>query len=151
METGHWNRKGRSHLLAEEHLCSCGQIQTERHVVEACPLTDNTRQVYNMIRLKDLFKDNISIHKTCAIFYEIRDTFKWLCMLPSYVMYFMCLKCFICFIYLMLQVIYVFFYIFFICVCMCVFGVSYLNKLFCHSSCIFVLCVFGIFYLLNMF
>ena len=39
VETGRWNRRGRGRLPLEERLCSCGAIQTERHVVENCPVS----------------------------------------------------------------------------------------------------------------
>ena len=76
VETGRWNRRGRGRLPVEERLCSCGQVQTERHVVEACPLTENIRQMYDITRLEDLFNDNISNHEACAVIHEILEIFK---------------------------------------------------------------------------
>ena len=36
IEQGRWNRRGRGRLPVEERLCSCGQIQSEQHVLEQC-------------------------------------------------------------------------------------------------------------------
>ncbi|MPC76348.1 hypothetical protein E2C01_070758 [Portunus trituberculatus] len=76
VETGRWNRRGRGRLLVEQRLCSCDQIQTERHVVEDSRLTENTLQVYNTSRLEDLFNDSISSHEARAIIHEILEIFK---------------------------------------------------------------------------
>ncbi|MPC39828.1 hypothetical protein E2C01_033377 [Portunus trituberculatus] len=76
VETGRWNRRGRGRLPVEERLCIHGQIQTGKHVVEDCPLTENTRQVYNISRLEDLFNDNISSQEARAIIHEILEIFK---------------------------------------------------------------------------
>ena len=43
VETGRWNRRGRGRLPLEERLCPCGEVQTELHVVESCPLTQPLR------------------------------------------------------------------------------------------------------------
>ncbi|MPC90304.1 hypothetical protein E2C01_085281 [Portunus trituberculatus] len=39
VEEGRWNRRGRGRLPMEERGCSCGQVQTQRHVTEHCPRT----------------------------------------------------------------------------------------------------------------
>ena len=76
VETGRWNRRGRGRLPVEERLCPCGQVQTERHVVESCPFTENIRQRCDITRLENLFDGNISSHGACAIIHEILETFK---------------------------------------------------------------------------
>ena len=43
IESGRWNRRRRGRLSVEEYLCSCGSLQTELHVLEYCPLTDDIR------------------------------------------------------------------------------------------------------------
>ena len=35
-ETGRWNRRGRGRLPMDERLCECGNVQTERHVIQDC-------------------------------------------------------------------------------------------------------------------
>ena len=55
MEEGRWNRRGRGRLPREERLCSCGQIQTERHVIEHCPRTFTLRQQFQLTTMGNLF------------------------------------------------------------------------------------------------
>ena len=43
VEEGRWNRRGGDRLPLKERLCSCGQIQTERHIIENCPRTSTLR------------------------------------------------------------------------------------------------------------
>ena len=71
METGRWNRRGRGRLPVEERLCVCGLIQTERHVVETCPITQDIRQKYNVSTLRDLFIENRPAENLCKIIHEI--------------------------------------------------------------------------------
>ena len=44
IETGRWNRRGRGRLPVEQRLCPCGSVQTEPHVMESCPMTENVRR-----------------------------------------------------------------------------------------------------------
>ena len=76
IETGRWNRRGRGRLPFEERLCGCGQVQTERHVVQDCPLTHNIRQMYNIEFLEDLFSGKYSPDIACRISYEILDIYR---------------------------------------------------------------------------
>ena len=46
IETGRWARLPRENRL---HVCSCGQIQTEQHVLLQCRLTQNLREDYPMV------------------------------------------------------------------------------------------------------
>ena len=43
IETGRWNRRGRGRLEVAERLCPCGAVQTELHVLESYPLTQDVR------------------------------------------------------------------------------------------------------------
>ena len=43
VETGRWNRRGRGRLPIEERLCSCGAVQSEEHVINSCPVSQNIR------------------------------------------------------------------------------------------------------------
>ena len=76
VETGRWNKRGRGRLPLEERLCVCGDIQTERHVVEVCTLSENIRQVYRITTLEDLFSDDIPHSTTCKIIHEILELYK---------------------------------------------------------------------------
>ena len=48
IETGHWNRLRRGRLEVAERLCPCGDVQTELHVLESCPLTQDIRTTHNL-------------------------------------------------------------------------------------------------------
>ena len=41
IETGRWSRKRR-----EDRLCTCGEIQTEKHVITQCGRTEHIRAAY---------------------------------------------------------------------------------------------------------
>ena len=67
VEVGRWNRRGRSRLPMEERLCSCGEIQTENHVVRDCPLTLNIRLNYNIIDISSIFSSERPVADQCRI------------------------------------------------------------------------------------
>ena len=48
VERGRWNRRGRGRLPLEERLCPCGQVQTEKHIIENCPISLPVRQSYHV-------------------------------------------------------------------------------------------------------
>ena len=75
-ETGRWNRRGRGRLPLEERLCSCGNIQTERHTVEDCPLTHRLRSQYQFSSMEQLFSDQFNPEVTCRIIYELLNTYR---------------------------------------------------------------------------
>ena len=65
IETGRWNRRGRGRLPIEERLCPCGEIQTELHVVEACPITHDVRTNLNISSFQQILaKDAQTTMKT---------------------------------------------------------------------------------------
>lgn len=75
IETGRWNRRGRGRLPPEERLCTCGAIQTERHVVERCTQTQHLRNRYAYRTLEDIF--NIFQNEVvCEILYNVLQTYK---------------------------------------------------------------------------
>ena len=71
IETGRWNRRGRGRLPVEERLCVCGLVQTERHVIENCSISQRFRDRYHFNTLEDLFSDNFSDEMKCQIIHEI--------------------------------------------------------------------------------
>lgn len=81
VETGRWNRRGSGRLPVDEHLCVCGSVQTEKHVVEACPLTENIRQRHDVGSLEDLFANDKPHDMTCKIIHDILELYNWCCLL----------------------------------------------------------------------
>lgn len=76
IETGRWNRRGRGGLPVVERLCQCGLVQTERHVVEVCPLTAHLRTTYNVSVLEDLFTDGFPHERVCKMLHEVLKIFE---------------------------------------------------------------------------
>ena len=76
VETGRWNRRGRGRLPLEERLCPCGDIQTERHVVESCPMTQDVRAVYSITTLEQLFLVTNNPSSLCEAIHNILSIFK---------------------------------------------------------------------------
>ena len=58
IETGRWNRRGRGRLEVAERLCPCGAVQTELHVLESCPLTQDIRIRYNFTAWTQIIDDD---------------------------------------------------------------------------------------------
>ena len=75
VETGRWNRRGRGRLPMEERLCSCGEIQTEIHVVDHCPLSQHLRDQYEFTSISDLMSERFSNQMSCKIIYEILNLY----------------------------------------------------------------------------
>lgn len=75
IETGRWNRRGRGRLPVEERLCECGQVQTERHVVQDCSLTQNIRHFYDLTTCEELFFGKYSPDLTCEIIHKILNVY----------------------------------------------------------------------------
>ena len=77
VETGRWNRQGGNPLPLEERVCSCGEgIQTERHVIEVCSLTQGVRSRYRVTSLERLFSGTFCHKTVCKIIHEILNVFK---------------------------------------------------------------------------
>ena len=76
VETGRWNRRGRGRLPMEERLCVCGQVQTEQHVVEQCPITSEVRVRYGLYCIKDLFNRKYSDEISVKITHDILNLFQ---------------------------------------------------------------------------
>ena len=76
IESGRWNRWGRGRLPVEERLCTCGAIQSERHVIEDCPISLDIRQAYNVNDMTELFNGRYNNETSCKIIAEILDLYK---------------------------------------------------------------------------
>ena len=71
VEKGRWSRRGRGRLPMEERLCPCGQIQTEAHVIESCPMSLQIRQMYNITTINDLLLVREDYDKVCMIIHKL--------------------------------------------------------------------------------
>ena len=72
IETGRWNRRGRGRLPREERLCVCGEVQTEWHVVENCPVTRDIRQRVGLNRVQELFSGKYTYDVACKIVHDVQ-------------------------------------------------------------------------------
>ena len=70
IETGRWNRRGRGRLPIEERLCECGEVQTEKPVVEYCPKAQQLRNKYGVTTLHGLFS-NCGNDTQCKFIHDI--------------------------------------------------------------------------------
>ena len=75
IETGRWNRRGRGRLEVAERLCPCGAVQTELHVLESCPLTQDVRTSYNFHSFNQLIRID-SQFPVAEIVYKILSYFQ---------------------------------------------------------------------------
>ena len=76
IETGRWNRRGQGRLPIDQRLCSCGEVQTERHAIESCPLTNQLRVDYEFTTLESLMVQNTNNSLVCDIVHKILNTYK---------------------------------------------------------------------------
>lgn len=76
IETGRWNRRGRGRLPREERLCVCGNIQTEKHVVEDCPVSIHIRNSVRLSNMDDLFNGKYSHAESCLVVYDILQLYE---------------------------------------------------------------------------
>ena len=72
IEKGRWSRVPR-----EQRLCPCGNVQTERHVIAACAITDHIRDRYSDVETFQLpeFFNNRNVSEQCKVCYECLATF----------------------------------------------------------------------------
>ena len=59
----------------EERLCPCGEIQTEEHVINNCPLSQHVRDEYKFTSIADLMSDKFPIEVVCKIIYNILNLY----------------------------------------------------------------------------
>ncbi len=75
VEVGRWKRRGRGRLPLEERLCPCGQVQTEVHVIEQCPLSQHIRDTYTYSTLQELFSGSFDNTRLCIIISSILNLY----------------------------------------------------------------------------
>ena len=66
---------GRGRLPPQKRLCVCGDVQTERHVVEVCPVSSHIRQAVALTTLEDLFNDKYTNDQSCKIVHDILNLY----------------------------------------------------------------------------
>ena len=71
VERGRWNRRGRGSLPWEDRLCSCGQVQTETHVIENCPVSLDLRITYSITTVDDLMVHRTDYASVCGIVHRL--------------------------------------------------------------------------------
>lgn len=76
IETGRWNRRGRGRLPREERLCVCGEVQTEKHVVEDCPVSSRIRDSTGLRNMEELFNGKYSHYESCKISNDILNLYE---------------------------------------------------------------------------
>lgn len=70
VEEGRWNRRGRGRLPMEERLCTCGQVQTERHIIEQCHRSALLRQQYGISTMENLLIERNDHGAVCNIVHK---------------------------------------------------------------------------------
>ena len=60
----------------EERLCQCGLIQTERHVIEECILSEHLRREFNTNLLTDIFSGEQAYTHVCKFVHKVLDIYK---------------------------------------------------------------------------
>ena len=76
IETGRWNRRGRGRLPIDQRLCQCGQVQTERHVIEECVMSQHLRDFYHYNSLNNLFLETNDLSKTLQFVHSVLNVYK---------------------------------------------------------------------------
>ncbi len=71
IETGRWSR-----LPSEERKCTCGEIQTERHVVNECVRTRDVRMMYDGVSSYPLLFHESDMSKVATFLYECLRVFE---------------------------------------------------------------------------
>ena len=71
VEEGRWNRRGKGRLPLEERLCDCGEIQSERHVIEQCLKSAVLRQQYGITTIENLLVEIDDYESVCGVIHSI--------------------------------------------------------------------------------
>ena len=75
IESGRWNRRGRGRLPVDERVCSCGVVQTEKHVIEVCERTAYMGRLYDFASVENLF-EMLDYKSMCHIVHKILSVYK---------------------------------------------------------------------------
>ena len=75
IETGRWSR-----TPSEQRVCQCDEnsVQTERHVLIQCRLSEASRARYPMLcfdNIKVLLNETVFLYELCAYVHEVTDIF----------------------------------------------------------------------------
>ena len=76
IETGRWSRTPR-----QDRVCVCDgiQVQTERHVLLECPLSEHLRGRYSMLQfvnINDLLNEDVYVRELCSFIFDVFEIFK---------------------------------------------------------------------------
>lgn len=71
VEEGRWNRRGRGRIPLEERLCECGEIQSERHVIEQCPKSAELRRQHGITTMENLLVERDNYKVVCGVIHSI--------------------------------------------------------------------------------
>lgn len=66
IKTGRWSR-----LPREERLCPCGEIQTERHIIENCRLSQEVRLKFSLDFRCETIMNCINVNAANAVYETI--------------------------------------------------------------------------------
>lgn len=76
LEVGRWSRRGLGQLPLAERLCVCGDVQTEVHVIESCPLTQHIRDTFSLSSINYMFSANHDNSLVCTIIWQVLEIYK---------------------------------------------------------------------------
>ena len=75
VETGRWSRMPRERRSC---LCNNNQVQTEKHVLLDCPITENLRDRYAVLTFASthtLMNEKVHLKELCGYVYNVLSTF----------------------------------------------------------------------------
>ena len=66
VETGRWSR-----LPREQHLCACGQVQDEQHILTVCPIVEHCIESYGDYNFPNFFLQQTKTRRDFKLIYDI--------------------------------------------------------------------------------
>ncbi len=76
VEVGRWSRRGRGYLPLAERVCTCGDVQTEEHVIQFCPLTQHIRDIYQISTIHELCTTQANYALLCKIVWDVLQVYR---------------------------------------------------------------------------